>query len=281
MGIPASIGIVALLAKPTGDLADYVATGTMTGVGPSVPYMVLGPFNICIWASINTALTTTAGSLSISVASGTGLAAGASVNSVNVPPGTTLATLTGTSGTLALPTVTLAGFSIAPTAEIIGLSTAYPLANLLGATVTGPNIPGSTTVSAVDAVNGIVTLNNAPTAATPTKNPQFFAFALTDSAITVSGADSAATFTGAGVVWSGKVNIERSFDGGSTWIVVNVGGGGDIAQFRSGPVSLSFGEPERGVLYRLNCIAYTSGTINYRLSVSGAAAASLGFNQLS
>ena len=278
MGKPAPLGVIGILAKPSGDLADYVVTGKLTAVGPGIPYQVFGPFNIAIWASVNTALTTSKGSSSASVASGTGVAKGGAINSVNVPPGTTWSAFSGTSGTLAFPTVTLAGFSLAPEA-MLSMSSGYDLNKLVGAAVTGPNIPGSTTVSSVDTVAGTITLNNAPTAATPTKTPEFFSFALTNNAV-VTGTDSDAIFTGAGATWTGTVQIERSFDGGSTWIVANVGGGGALAQFGAGPVSVAFGEPEKGVLYRLNCIAYTSGTINYRLSASGAAAMSLGLNQL-
>ena len=43
----------------------------------------------------------------------------------------------------------------------------------------------------------------------------------------------------------------------------------------AGPINISFGEPERMVLYRLNCIAYSSGTINYRMSQSGQATSTL------
>ena len=39
-------------------------------------------------------------------------------------------------------------------------------------------------------------------------------------------------------------------------------GAGSLAQFTAGtPVNHPFGEPEQGVLYRVNCVAYTSGTI--------------------
>jgi hypothetical protein len=49
-----------------------------------------------------------------------------------------------------------------------------------------------------------------------------------------------------------------------------------LASFSAGtPVSLTFGEPERGVLYRLNCLSYASGVVNYRLSSTGMAAMSL------
>lgn len=62
----------------------------------------------------------------------------------------------------------------------------------------------------------------------------------------------------------GTVSVERSFDGGTNWIGLTDASGNaysytDDATFR-------IDEDERGVLYRLNCSAYTSGTINYRLS---------------
>ena len=92
----------------------------------------------------------------------------------------------------------------------------------------------------------------------------------------VTGTDNAAVVTGAGILFVGGVQLERSFDGGSTWIVCNVGGTGVLAQYATGtPVSFTFGEPEKQVLYRLNCYAYTSGAINYRISETGGAAESL------
>lgn len=74
--------------------------------------------------------------------------------------------------------------------------------------------------------------------------------------------------------WNATVRIERSFDGGTTWIVAGVGGGGQQASYNTPnqDVSVVYTEPERGVLYRLNCTSYTSGTINYRMSTTGSAA---------
>ena len=46
-------------------------------------------------------------------------------------------------------------------------------------------------------------------------------------------------------------------------------------------MNVAFGEPELGVLYRLNCTTYSSGpVINYRISGSGAATMALNYNQL-
>ena len=56
---------------------------------------------------------------------------------------------------------------------------------------------------------------------------------------------------------SGSVNLERSFDGWSSWVVVET--------FTADAEKVGR-QVEHGVLYRFNCTAYTSGTIVYRLS---------------
>ena len=59
--------------------------------------------------------------------------------------------------------------------------------------------------------------------------------------------------------------LERSFDGGATWLPLSVDAGGAIASYNM-PCSLVVGEPEQGVRYRPRCSAYTSGTVFWRLS---------------
>lgn len=61
------------------------------------------------------------------------------------------------------------------------------------------------------------------------------------------------------------VKVQRSFDDGSTWVDCSRDSAGTTASYTA-PASLLVEEPEAGVLYRLNCSAYTSGTINYRIS---------------
>lgn len=70
--------------------------------------------------------------------------------------------------------------------------------------------------------------------------------------------------------YTATIRLERSFDGGTTWYVVGVGGTGAQAVYSTPnqDVSVVFTEPEKGVLYRLNCTAYTSGTIAYRISTT-------------
>ncbi|HEV2674147.1 MAG TPA: hypothetical protein VGV37_06355 [Aliidongia sp.] len=210
MGIPAGPGISATGTKPAGDKANAVLSGIIAGVGPTAPFAFVGPFNALIWGSINTALTTTAGSNAATVVSGTGLAIGQTINSVNVPSGTTILTVTGTAITMAFP----------------------------------PVIAGSTAL-----------------------------------ATALGGTDALALFNS--TAWAGTINLERSFDGGSTWLTCNIGGSGTAASYigatQAGvPVSLTVAEPERQVLYRWNCVAYASGVINFRISETGAAATGWG-----
>src|SRR5262249_17311740 len=66
-------------------------------------------------------------------------------------------------------------------------------------------------------------------------------------------------------VFVGTVVIEKSYDNGSSWSAVSKDPSGAAASYTA-PASVVVTEPELGILYRLNCSAYTSGTINWRLS---------------
>ena len=80
-------------------------------------------------------------------------------------------------------------------------------------------------------------------------------------------------------LWTGSVQLERSFDGGATWYVCMIGAGAQaVANVNNQDYSWQIVEYERGVMYRLRCTAFTSGPVNYRFSTSGAASASLGAN---
>lgn len=61
------------------------------------------------------------------------------------------------------------------------------------------------------------------------------------------------------------VQLERSFDNGDNWFVCSSDASGTTASW-SAPFSVVAEEPTPGVLYRLNCTAYTSGTVTYRIS---------------
>lgn len=294
MGINAPVGLSASGLPNLGDAANAVISGTITAVGPQPPFAFRGPMNLEIWASISTSLATTIGSLSATVGSATGLAAGASINSVNLPGGTTVGALSGTTVTLA-PTPRTHFGTISSNGQITG---SFPTDRVLGATVTTEanseqvTLPPNTTVTGIvqayipatgtnPGQPGIIQLSNNPTVLPPLNNQVPFLMALTGNGIVVTATDAAAIFTGPAITWSGTVELERSFDGGKTWIVCNIGGSGTLAQWTAGPISLTFGEPEKNVLYRLNTISYSSGTINYRISQTGGAAESLAIGPLS
>ena len=61
------------------------------------------------------------------------------------------------------------------------------------------------------------------------------------------------------------IRLERSFDSGSNWLICSSDSAGTAASWTA-PFSVVAEEPEPGVLYRLACTAYTSGTITYRIS---------------
>lgn len=60
------------------------------------------------------------------------------------------------------------------------------------------------------------------------------------------------------------VQLERSFDAGVTWLPVTYSDGSSRAW--TGAVSTDLQETSDGVIFRLNCTSYTSGTVNYRIS---------------
>ncbi len=290
MGKRAPVGVAAWGQPSAGDEANAVISGTFTAVQPGRAFALRGPMNVEIWGAYNTTLTTTAGSLAATAGTAGPIAAGSAINSVNVPRGTTVGAIVGAAITLALPIISLQGSVDVPASGVGGRPAITGLARtagLLNASVTGPGIPVGTTVIAIpvpaDPTNnvlGTVQLSAAPTSAPvgPFSPQNFYDFQLQASAV-ATGADTAATFTGGSILYPGTVQVERSFDGCATWLPCNVGGGGTIAAYAGGgPISLTFGEPERQVYYRLNCIAYTGVTgvtLNYRISTTGVAPESL------
>jgi hypothetical protein len=311
MGIPAPIGVSAAGQPNLGDQANAVLSGSLSAVGPSAPFAFRGPMNLSIWADVATSLATTAGSLTATVGSATGLAIGNAVNSVNVPPGTTIGGLSSTTATLAPPPVTLSCYI--RTDGQVQTPAGFNTSALLGATVTVPSTAAQTTIPANTVVSSIIQASVAPTQNSPgtpgivqlsadpsvvppntqpamapisaqIPGPVLLQFAVNGNAILVSGTDANATFTGAAIGWHGTLNLERSFDGGATFIVCNIGTAGALAQWTGSsvtPISITFGEPEKNVLYRFNMIAYTSGAPNYRVSQTGGAAESLAIGPLS
>lgn len=64
--------------------------------------------------------------------------------------------------------------------------------------------------------------------------------------------------------FSASTTIQRSFDGGVTWINVAQDTSGTVATYTTA-ITLVLNEPESAVFYRLSC-TYVSGTVNYRFS---------------
>lgn len=63
------------------------------------------------------------------------------------------------------------------------------------------------------------------------------------------------------------VKLERSADTGASWIDVSSDALGTVASWtlNSTEVAVVVDEPEAGCQFRLNCTAFTSGTVTYRL----------------
>lgn len=211
MGKALPAGVGAEGTPPTGGKpwTNGVVEGTISGLGPTLPFAFYGAFNVAVWGQVNTALTTNAASRVATVAAVTGLLVGQSVISTLAPQGATVSVVGSTT------TINLGGLT---TAQVAGLT---------------------------------------------------------------SASDPAALFEHA--IPEATVRLERSFDGGVTWLTAGVGGGAPAswtlgAATITWPISVVAAEPEQQVAYRLNCVAYTSGTIRYRLSATGAAAMSWAVN---
>lgn len=287
MGIPALPGVAAFSPPPAAEIgvgANAVVSGTFAGVGPGKAFPAYGPMNLVVWASLATSLATTIGSTSATLGSATGAVIGQSINSVNAPPGTTIGGLSGTTATMAFATQTWTGLVDNGVAEIRGMTLPVNLATLVGAAVRGPGIQPLTTVAGVGAVPGTLLLSLPATATSQNSTPVPYEFDPTGNCIAVTGTDLLATITGAALQFNSAFNIERAFDGGRTWIVCNVGDGGQIAQYTANtPLSLSFGEPEKNVLYRINVVSFTAVsnvTMNYRISATGQASTTLSVQTL-
>lgn len=89
-----------------------------------------------------------------------------------------------------------------------------------------------------------------------------------------TGSSTSAPFLGPFnfTIWgtfSATVNLQKSFDGGTTWLVARDVNGNALTLTAADTHVVE--EVEPGVLYRANCSAYTSGNANYRISQGAAA----------
>lgn len=295
MGVPAKLGVSASGRSPYWPAenlqANAVVQGTLAAVRASKAFAMFGPMNLWLWASFTTSITIVAGTLSADVGAAGALAAGTSISTPLLPYGTTMSAIGGGGGvttTLVLPIYTYWAKTKTGIPVITGLASTQWL---LGAAVSGPGIQVGTTVIGIPVPaivpsgtdpgrRGTVQLSLPPTSASNEDVTAPFEFTLNVAAL-VAGVDTAAVFTGAAIVFNATVQLERCFDGGGLWLPCNIGANGQLAQWSGAtttPVSISFGEPEKMILYRLNALSYTgiSGTtLNFRMSETGQAATTL------
>lgn len=76
-------------------------------------------------------------------------------------------------------------------------------------------------------------------------------------------------------VFVATVVLEQSSDGGVTWIP-EISRFTTVAVSLNAPGALTVIEPEPGVQYRLRCSAFTSGTVNWRISAGTNVQANIG-----
>jgi hypothetical protein len=291
MGIPSLAGVSGSnknVGSP--DRANALIVGTFAGVGPSAAFTAWGPMNVVVWGELSDTLTTTKGSTSITAASGTSVSNGDTLVGANIPPGATVFSGGGTASLVAafMPqfwagNITNGSATISIPPPITGGPTQpADLTTLIGATIlNSPYFPSGTTILAASNTTFTLTASAAATSAPPPAagGPVLIEFAPTGNAIGVSGADSTGVIMGPATPINLTLQLERSFDGGKHWIACGLGGDGTEAQWAlTKPLSLSFGDPEAGMLYRLNCLAYTgvaNTTVRYRMSTTGQASVSL------
>lgn len=66
--------------------------------------------------------------------------------------------------------------------------------------------------------------------------------------------------------FAATIVLEKSFDGGTTWIPVSLDGTGSPVSLVSQGASIVTQEVEAGMLYRVNCPSYASGSAFWRIS---------------
>ena len=167
--------------------------------------------------------------------SGTGTIYGGVSSGTSVPP--TFAGLVNVAvwGTITATTITTTATSTSAT-----VSSATGL--VVGQTISNPNVVAGTTITVISGTT------------------------LTLSVAAIGTATlAAAVFSG--TTFSGTVQLERSFDGGATFVPVSEDTTGTAASYTAAFNGQIY-EAEHQIFYRWNCTAYSSGNINYRISQS-------------
>lgn len=147
------------------------------------------------------------------------------------------------------------------------------------ATATSATVASGTNIAAGQTIISANVPLGATVATKSTTTISIGGLTATQIAEIIGGTDNNAVFVGTAAGADATIQLEKSFDGGATWIAANIQNTvGTQAVFHiasgniNGPVDFWIEEPEREVAYRLNVTAYSSGTINYRLSATGGAA---------
>jgi hypothetical protein len=293
MAIPAPLGLTGFGTPVKGDQATAVASGSFTAVGASIPFAFYGLANFSLYCEVVDLLTTTQGTFTATVTGATSglIAAGTAIRTSLFQNGTIFSAFSGGSGTLLFQPICFYANVTALSNIVTGNFVTdgfFPGVDLTGAAISGLGIqPGTTITKIVNHSNQLfenpaLTPNIASIMlslpATITSDPRLApgtALTITPTANMVPTSSANSFFTGSTIAYTGSVQLEKSFDGGASWIVANIGpaGSGAMAIYQNAAsVSFSLYEPERQVLYRWNCTSITlTGTesIQYRISQTG------------
>lgn len=295
MGIPASLGINGFGTPVKGDQATAVVSGSFIARGVSVPFSFFGMANFTLYCEAVNLLTTTAGSFTATVSGPTAalITDGTAIRSSLFENGTVFSAFTAGSGDLYLQPISVYGKVTALSNVITGnfiTDGLLPGTDLTGAAISGVGIPPGTTITqilvhsnqmfgtpAARPVQAQIEISQAATITSDPNNQGGIGTALTiiPTANMIGSSSANSFFTGSTIAYTGSVQLEKSFDGGASWIVVNIGppGSGAMAIYQNAAcVSFTLFEPEKQVLYRWNCTAITltgAESIQYRISETG------------
>lgn len=293
MGIPAPLGINGFGTPVQGDQATAVDSGSFIAPGVSVPFAFYGMANFSLYCEAVDLLTTTQGSFTATVSGATSalIAPGTAIRTSLFQNGTVFSVFSAGSGTLSFQPISVYGNVLALSNIVTGNFVTdgfFPGVDLTGAAISGVGIQPGTTITqivvhsnqlfgmpAFTPIQASIMLSLPATISSDPKKQVGTQLTIIPTANMVPTSSANSFFTGSTIAYTGSVQLEKSFDGGASWIVANIGppGSGAMAIYQNASsVSFSLFEPERQVLYRWNCTAITlSGTesIQYRISETG------------
>lgn len=292
MGFPNTLGLNGFGTPADGDKATSVVSGSFVARGVSAPFSFYGDANFTLYCEIVDTLTTTHGSFTATVAGATAalITDGTAIRTSLFQNGTVFSVFSAGSGTLSFQPIYIYG-NVTPLSDVVignfPTDGFFSNTDLTGAAISGYGIQAGTTIAEIlvhsNQLFGIpaqnpnvasIRLSLPATAAYDPPKQTPLTIIPTSNMVPSSAVSS--FFTGSSIAYVGSVQLEKSFDGGATWIVANIGppGSGAMAIYQNAScVSFSLFEPERQVQYRWNCTALTlTGTesIQYRISETGA-----------